>query len=278
MIYLLATNNPNKAREIRPMFEAAGLELITLPDLGLHYEAGEDGKTFAANATQKAVETADFIRKQALCAKNNVTLAVLTKGSKQKSLLSKLTKPGEDCNPSLRAERSNPSLDCFVASLLATTGGNPSSKLTKPDNLLAYDNIAVLADDSGLVIDTLGGEPGVDSALYMGRDTPYDVKCENLLGRLAAMPHDKRTARFVCSLVCVRPDGSQLVAEGTVEGRIAFAPSGSGGFGYDPIFYYPPYGKTLAELTQDEKNNISHRGQAIQKMIGLIVNEGIGTK
>ena len=224
MRYLLATNNPNKAREIRPMFEKAQLELITLADLGLHYEAGEDGTTFAANAAQKAAETAGFVRKM---------------------LSAKLTK------------------------LLFP-------KLTKP-NLLSCDNIAILADDSGLVIAALDGEPGVDSALYLGRDTPYDVKCANLLTRLSAVPDHKRTARFICALVCLKPDGSQLVAEGVIEGRIAYAPRGACGFGYDPIFYYPPYGKTLAELTQDEKNSISHRGQAIQKMIGLIVNEGTDT-
>jgi len=237
---LLATNNPDKAREIKPMFEAAGLELITLSDLGLYFEAGEDGGTFAANATQKAEETIAFLRAQALSAQKIVTFPVCPKVSKpEKSLLSVSSKPG---------------------------------------NPLSYDNISVLADDSGLVIDALGGEPGVDSALYMGRDTPYDIKCESIINRLAGTPDEKRTARFVCALVCVMPNGSKLMTEGTVEGRIAHAMSGKGGFGYDPIFHYPPYGKTLAGLTQDEKSDISHRGQAIQKMIGLIVNEGAGSQ
>ena len=234
MIYLLATNNPNKAREIRPMFEAAGLELISLTDLGLHFEAGEDGQTFADNAMQKAAETAAFLTDVGA---NSV-------------------RPCE-----YAGERSSP-----------LQGDYPYRKYLTPFN------IAVLADDSGLVIDALGGEPGVDSALYMGRDTPYADKCQNLLDRLAGVPDDKRTARFICTLVCILPGGSKLTAEGTVEGRISYRPRGQGGFGYDPIFYYPPYGKTLAELTQDEKNHISHRGQAIQKMIGQIINANTGNK
>ena len=226
MIYLLATNNPGKAREIKPMFEAAGLELITLADLGLSFEAGEDGQTFAHNAMQKARETADFLI----------------------DIGANCVRPG-----GCAGEHSTP-----------LQGDNPYRKFLSPFN------IAVLADDSGLAIDALAGRPGVDSALFMGRDTPYAEKCKRILDMLADVPDDKRTARFICSLVCIRPDGSQLMAEGTIEGRIAHAMSGQGGFGYDPIFFYPPYGKTLAELTNNEKNHISHRGQAIQKMIGLI--------
>ena len=207
MIYLLATNNPNKAKEIRPIFEAAGLELVTLADLGLFFEAGEDGGTFAENAWQKARGTAAFLQKH-----------------------------------------------------------------------VSPFNIAVLADDSGLVIDALGGEPGVDSALYMGRDTPYAEKCQSILARLADVPDSRRTARFMCALVCIFPDGATLTAEGTIEGRISHEAMGEGGFGYDPIFYYPPYNKTLAELTQDEKNHISHRGQAIQHMIGQIIDANFSNK
>jgi len=200
MNFLLATNNPAKVQELRPMFEAAGLEIICLKDLGLSFEANEDGDTFTSNAIQKATETAIFLKENG-------------------------------------------------------------------------HNYAVIADDSGLVINALNGEPGVDSALYMGRDTPYTTKCQNLLDRLSATPDDKRTARFVCVLACCWPDGHIQTVEAAMEGKIAHTIRRGNGFGYDPIFYYPPLDKTTAELTQDEKSKISHRGLAMQKMIGLIINE-----
>ena len=223
ILYVLATNNPGKAKEIKPLFEAVGLRLITLADLGARlsgfdgfdgfdgfnglnelneFKAGEDGDTFLDNATQKARETADFLNKQGL-----------------------------------------------------------------------NENFAVLADDSGLEIDAMGGAPGVDSALFMGQDTPYPIRCQAILDNLAHVPIQNRTARFKCTLVCLMPDGAALVAEGSIEGHIAHEMAGGGGFGYDPIFFYPPHNKTLAQLTSHEKSKVSHRGRAIQKMIGLIIGE-----
>ena len=111
----------------------------------------------------------------------------------------------------------------------------------------------VLADDSGLVIDALNGEPGVYSARYMGEKTSYEIKNWNLIHRLDGVPEEKRTARFVCVIAAVLPDGRTLTAEGTMEGVIAHEPAGAGGFGYDPILMLPEYGKTSAEITMDEK-------------------------
>ena len=122
----------------------------------------------------------------------------------------------------------------------------------------------VLADDSGLEIDYLGGEPGVYSARYAGEDTPYTIKNQMLLDRLAGVPKEQRTARFVCAIAAALPDGQVLVTKGTIEGYIGFAPAGENGFGYDPILYLPQFGKTSAELSMEEKNKISHRGKALE--------------
>lgn len=123
----------------------------------------------------------------------------------------------------------------------------------------------VLADDSGLVIDYLGGEPGVYSARYMG-DAPYSEKNRALLLRLVGAKEQERTARFICNIAAVLADGSVLHTEAAMEGMIAHEPAGGGGFGYDPILYLPEYGKTSAELSIDEKNRISHRGKALELM------------
>ena len=124
----------------------------------------------------------------------------------------------------------------------------------------------VLADDSGLEIDALGGEPGIYSARYLGEDTSYRVKNANLIERLAGVPEEKRTARFVCAIAAVLPDGRRLVTKAAVEGRIGYEEKGEGGFGYDPIFYVPEFGRTTAELSEEEKNQISHRGKALRLM------------
>ena len=124
----------------------------------------------------------------------------------------------------------------------------------------------ILADDSGLEIDALNGEPGIYSARYLGEDTPYDVKNRELIRRLEGVPEDRRTARFVCAIAAVLADGREFTVRGVIEGRIGYEQKGQGGFGYDPIFYVPEYGKTTAEMSPEEKNLISHRGKALMLM------------
>lgn len=124
----------------------------------------------------------------------------------------------------------------------------------------------VMADDSGLEIDYLNKEPGIYSARYLGEDTSYRVKNQNLIERLAGVPDEKRTARFVCAIAAVLPDGRELTTRGTIEGRIGYEERGAGGFGYDPIFYVPEFGKSTAELSEEEKNAVSHRGRALRAM------------
>ncbi len=124
----------------------------------------------------------------------------------------------------------------------------------------------VLADDSGMEVDYLGGEPGIYSARYLGEETSFGDKMEDILRRLEGVPERERGGRFVCAIAVILPDGTELSVQATMEGRIAHERSGAGGFGYDPIFYVPEYGKTAAELTEAEKNRISHRGKALQLM------------
>ena len=124
----------------------------------------------------------------------------------------------------------------------------------------------VLADDSGLVIDCLNGEPGIYSARYLGEETSFSEKSADLLRRMKDVPEEERSARFVCAIAAVFPDGEVVTTEGTVEGRIGYELMGGNGFGYDPIFYLPEYGRTAAELTDEEKNQISHRSRALELM------------
>lgn len=138
--------------------------------------------------------------------------------------------------------------------------------LIKARTVAKYTDAIVLADDSGLEIDYLNKEPGIYSARYMGEDTSYRIKNQNLIDRLEGVPKEKRTARFVCAIAAVLPDGTSMVTRGTVEGSIGYEERGEGGFGYDPIFYLPEYGKSTAELSAEEKNEVSHRGQALRKM------------
>ena len=138
--------------------------------------------------------------------------------------------------------------------------------LIKARAVAALADTLVLADDSGLEVDWLDREPGVLSARYMGEDTPYSVKNANIIGRLEGVPDEKRTARFVCAIAAVFPDGRELTVRAAIEGRIGYEEKGSNGFGYDPIFYVPGLRKTTAELTEEEKNQVSHRGKALRLM------------
>ena len=129
----------------------------------------------------------------------------------------------------------------------------------------------VLADDSGLVIDCLGGEPGIYSARYM-EGHPYSERNQVLIRRVNETGGKDRSARFVCNIAAVLPDGTVEHAEATYEGIIADAPAGENGFGYDPILYLPELGKTSAELSEEEKNAISHRGKALRAMREILKN------
>lgn len=135
--------------------------------------------------------------------------------------------------------------------------------------MLQPDDV-VLADDSGLCVDYLGGAPGIYSARYMGEDTDYAIKNADIIGRLKGVSGAARAAHFTCDICAALADGTVLHAEGLFAGVIAQEPAGAGGFGYDPILYLPEYKKTSAELSMDEKNAVSHRGKALRAMRALL--------
>ena len=153
----------------------------------------------------------------------------------------------------------------------------PETGATFPDNALAKARhaaaalgMAAAADDSGLEVDALGGAPGVLSARYAGEAASDEDRCRKLLAAMLEVPHDRRAARFHCAAAYATPEGQVLLAEGTCEGTIAREPSGSGGFGYDPVFIPQGEERTMAQLTSAEKHAISHRGHAFRKLAKLI--------
>jgi len=129
-----------------------------------------------------------------------------------------------------------------------------------------------MADDSGLEVDYLGGMPGIYSARFLGEDTSYDIKNQVIIDMVAGAKPSERTARFVCAIACAWPDGRSEVVRGAFEGEIAKTPAGPNGFGYDPIFLVPELGKTSAEIAPEEKNAISHRGNALRLMRARLEN------
>ncbi|SDX64804.1 XTP/dITP diphosphohydrolase [Ruminococcaceae bacterium YAD3003] len=124
----------------------------------------------------------------------------------------------------------------------------------------------VMADDSGLCIDALDGAPGIYSARFCGENSTYPEKFAKIFEMLKDVPEEKRTAKFVCSIAVVRPDGSEFTVRGEICGVLHEKPMGDGGFGYDPIFYVPEFGMTTAQMTKEQKNSISHRGKASRAM------------
>lgn len=124
----------------------------------------------------------------------------------------------------------------------------------------------VLADDSGLEVDAMDKMPGVQSARWMGHDTSYRIKNAKIIENLEGVPVEKRTARFVDAIAAVLPDGRDLVVRGVIEGKIGYEEKGENGFGYDPIFMLPDMSRSTAELSPEEKNEISHRGKALRQI------------
>ena len=146
------------------------------------------------------------------------------------------------------------------------------NSLIKARAVSKLTGLPALADDSGLEVDYLNGEPGIYSARYLGRDTDYDYKNNYIIDKLKEAKGEERSARFVCVISLVLPDGREFVNKGVMEGRIGYEIKGENGFGYDPIFFLPEYGKTSAEISAEEKNKISHRGKALSAMKELIAS------
>ena len=145
--------------------------------------------------------------------------------------------------------------------------------LIKARSIAKHLDIPVISDDSGLVIDALGGAPGIHSARYLGKDTDYKTKNTIILSRLADVKGEDRSARFVCAMGLVYPNGKEMTFTGTIEGYIHDQIEGPNGFGYDPIFYYPPFGTTTANVSDEMKNSVSHRGNALKKLMEYLDHE-----
>lgn len=149
----------------------------------------------------------------------------------------------------------------------------------KADAVMKATGLPALADDSGIAVDALNGEPGIYSARY-GFDESLDDwgRLQLLLKNTEQVPDDRRQAKFVCVITMVTPDGRTIQARGEVHGMLLRAPAGQGGFGYDPIFYYPPLGKSLAEVTAEEKNQVSHRANALKVFYEKLKEAGYADK
>jgi XTP/dITP diphosphohydrolase len=145
-----------------------------------------------------------------------------------------------------------------------------ANAIKKATAVARHTGLPAVADDTGLMVDALGGRPGVYAARYAGEGATYEDNWRKLLRDLAGVPWGKRGARFVTVAAIATPAGKVEIAEGILEGMIAEAPAGTGGFGYDPVFFVPELGKTLAQLTPEEKNRISHRAKAFTKIKELL--------
>lgn len=145
--------------------------------------------------------------------------------------------------------------------------------LKKAREVCGATKLPTLADDSGLEVLALGGRPGIYSARYAGDEATEEENLEKILQEMEGVPEGKRDARYVCVLVLCLPEGRQFVIEESCKGRIGMRPVGSGGFGYDPIFFLPEIGGTMAEVPTERKNRISHRGKALARLRQVIVQE-----
>jgi XTP/dITP diphosphohydrolase len=145
-----------------------------------------------------------------------------------------------------------------------------ANAIKKAVEIARATGMTAVADDTGLEVDALGGRPGVFAARYAGEQATYEDNCRKLLQELAGVPRERRTARFLTVAAVASPDGDVQTTRGVLEGLIAEACRGERGFGYDPVFYVPELGKTLAELTPEEKNRVSHRARAFLKLRDLL--------
>ena len=150
--------------------------------------------------------------------------------------------------------------------------------LLKAKAIAEFCDLPALADDSGIEVDALNGAPGVYSSRYSGTDATYESNCKKLLKELKHVPKAKRTARFRCVIAIDWNDGTTETTEGVAEGFITDDIKGTKGFGYDPVFYYPPKKKRFSEMTAEEKNLVSHRGIALQNMVGVIMKRLYGIR
>jgi XTP/dITP diphosphohydrolase len=248
---VVGTNNRHKLREIRQILsDVPGVELTGLSAFTGVPEIVEDKDTFTGNAQKKAYELARFIALAGRVGFASQSTAMDEDETDFQALSARRyrTVSGRQKRVSLTPER--------------------MPKVTRPASL----ELLVMADDSGLEVDALDGAPGVYSARYAGKQGDDAANNRLLLKKLKGVPPEKRKARFVCEIALASPEGILFTVRGTVEGRIIDEQRGEGGFGYDPLFFYPPLDQTFGEIPAEEKNKISHRSQALAKFHSELEN------
>lgn len=242
---VVGTGNRHKFEEITSILSGLkGVEFVPLSAFPNVPPIDESAPTFEGNAKKKALELARFLRLAGNVSYANQSTAADDDDETDFEALS--AKRHREVSSRRRAVK--------------LTSSGRMEPVPPPD----YD-VLVMADDSGLEVDALDGDPGVRSARYAGRHGDDAANNRLLLENLKGVPQEKRKARFVCVIALAWPDGVLCTARGAVEGRVAAEPRGPGGFGYDPLFYYPPLGRTFGELEPEVKNTLSHRFAALTK-------------
>ncbi len=160
----------------------------------------------------------------------------------------------------------------IVADIVEDGESFEENAIIKAKAIMELTGEVVLADDSGLEVDYINKEPGIYSARYLGEETPYSIKNQNIIDRLKDAEGDERSARFVCAIAAAFPDGEIITTRATIEGVIGYEEKGIHGFGYDPILYVPEFGMTTGEMLPEDKNEISHRGKALVKMKDILLD------
>ncbi|MBK8208217.1 MAG: non-canonical purine NTP pyrophosphatase [Planctomycetes bacterium] len=251
---VVGTNNRHKFREINQILgDIKAIELVALTAFTGVPSIAETADTFAGNAQKKAFELAQF-----LALVNRVSFASRSTAIEDED-------EEETDFEALSAQRHR-SASGRQRKVSLTPERMP--KVESPQSL----ELLVMADDSGLEVDALGGAPGVHSARYAGTHGDDAANNQLLLKNLKGVPAEKRKARFVCEIALASPEGILFTVRGSLEGLIIDEPRGNGGFGYDPLFLYPPAGKTFGEMSPEDKNKISHRSNALAKFRQALEN------
>ena len=244
---IFATGNQNKVREIRKILSDPDITILSMKEAGVFAEPEENGTTFEENARIKALAVSELVRQR----------------------IRQCTEAG-DAAAECSAKTGKAAGENGEAAVTSAVFGDTILDLRIP--------VVVMSDDSGLVIDALGGMPGIYSARYMGHDTSYALKMGRLLEEMKDVPDEKRTARFEAAVAAVFPKGLDPAADllecrtvtGTMEGYIAHEIRGTNGFGYDPFFYLPQFQMTSSEISPEQKNAVSHRGKAVRAMMEIL--------
>lgn len=263
---IVGSSNPHKVQEITQICRAIpNLRVIPFSDREPLPDIEEDGDTFADNAGKKALLLAQYLYARRGANASGIHTAIDSDDDELDQLAAaRARRQAEDMLGLRKADASRSSRRRNI--------GREQARLRSTD-------VLVLADDSGIVVEALGGKPGVLSARYAGKHGDDEANNRKLLSELEGVPDDKRKAHFACAIALANQNGVLLTTEGRVNGRITTSPRGNSGFGYDPLFFYEPYGKTFGETPAEMKNAVSHRANALREFqaefASLLKQEGL---